>query len=82
MTKFTVSIVPLQVPSNIIIRRARPSVWLSLIMILWGAMMVSSEVIFNERVLLSRTKTLQGFVHNFGGLFGKSTSRCLSFIES
>lgn len=29
-----------QVPSNIVIRRARPSIWLSIIMILWGMMMV------------------------------------------
>ena len=80
MTRLTVAIVPLQVPSNIVIRRARPSVWLSLIMILWGAMMVSSETTFNEHVLTNRSKTLQGFVHNFSGLLGKSMF-CFLFIE-
>lgn len=43
----------LDVPSNIFLKRLRPSVWLSSIMVLWGIMM-----------------TVQGLVHNFGGLFG------------
>ncbi|PAV19725.1 MFS general substrate transporter [Pyrrhoderma noxium] len=42
----------LDVPSNIFLKRLRPSIWLSSIMFLWGIMM-----------------TVQGLVHNFGGLF-------------
>lgn len=42
----------LDVPSNIFLKRLRPSIWLSSIMLLWGVMM-----------------TIQGLVHNFGGLF-------------
>ncbi|KAL5531265.1 hypothetical protein ACEPAG_4142 [Sanghuangporus baumii] len=41
----------LDVPSNIFLKRLRPSIWLSSIMLLWGIMM-----------------TVQGLVHNFGGL--------------
>ncbi|KAI5118011.1 hypothetical protein M0805_008110 [Coniferiporia weirii] len=41
-----------EVPSNIFIKRLRPSIWLSTIMLLWGIMM-----------------TVQGLVHNYGGLF-------------
>ncbi|KAI5115649.1 hypothetical protein M0805_002771 [Coniferiporia weirii] len=41
----------LDVPSNIFLKRLRPSIWLSSIMLLWGVMM-----------------TVQGLVHNFGGL--------------
>ncbi|THH08865.1 hypothetical protein EW145_g2424 [Phellinidium pouzarii] len=41
----------LDVPSNIFLKRLRPRIWLSTIMLLWGVMM-----------------TVQGLVHNFGGL--------------
>lgn len=30
-----------EVPSNIFLKRLRPSIWLSLLMLLWGIMMVS-----------------------------------------
>ncbi|KAJ7917541.1 MFS general substrate transporter [Mycena leptocephala] len=42
-----------EVPSNVFLKRLRPSLWLSLLMLLWGIMM-----------------TVQGLVHNFGGLVG------------
>ena len=29
-----------QVPSNVFLKRLRPSIWLSLLMLLWGVMMV------------------------------------------
>ncbi|KAJ6619900.1 major facilitator superfamily domain-containing protein [Mycena sp. CBHHK59/15] len=44
-------LISLTVPSNIFLKRLRPSVWLSLLMLLWGVMM-----------------TIQGLVHNYGGL--------------
>ncbi|KAI0043574.1 MFS general substrate transporter [Auriscalpium vulgare] len=42
-----------EVPSNIFLKRLRPSIWLSGLMLLWGVMM-----------------TVQGLVHNYGGLLG------------
>jgi len=42
-----------EVPSNIFLKRLRPSVWLSFLMFGWGIMM-----------------TIQGLVHNYGGLLG------------
>ncbi|KAJ3735045.1 MFS general substrate transporter [Lentinula guzmanii] len=42
-----------QVPSNVFLKRLRPSLWLSGLMFCWGIMM-----------------TVQGLVHNFGGLMG------------
>ncbi|VDC03439.1 unnamed protein product [Peniophora sp. CBMAI 1063] len=42
-----------EVPSNVFLKRLRPSIWLSLLMLLWGIMM-----------------TVQGLVHNYGGLLG------------
>ncbi|KAK0214782.1 MFS general substrate transporter [Armillaria fumosa] len=41
------------VPSNVFLKRLRPSLWLSSLMLLWGIMM-----------------TVQGLVHNYGGLLG------------
>ena len=35
----------LQVPSNIFLKRLRPSIWLSLLMLLWGVMMVRLETL-------------------------------------
>jgi hypothetical protein len=46
-----------QVPSNIILKRLRPSIWLSSLMIVWGVAM-----------------TMQGIVHNYSGLLGKTTA--------
>ncbi|KAI0272539.1 MFS general substrate transporter [Gloeopeniophorella convolvens] len=42
-----------EVPSNVFLKRLRPSIWLSGLMLLWGVMM-----------------TVQGLVHNYGGLLG------------
>ncbi|KAI0057442.1 MFS general substrate transporter [Artomyces pyxidatus] len=42
-----------EVPSNVFLKRLRPSIWLSGLMLLWGIMM-----------------TVQGLVHNYGGLLG------------
>ncbi|KIJ54472.1 hypothetical protein M422DRAFT_200255 [Sphaerobolus stellatus SS14] len=41
------------VPSNIFLKRLRPSIWFSFLVLMWGIMM-----------------TLQGLVHNYGGLLG------------
>ncbi|SJL04038.1 related to allantoate permease [Armillaria ostoyae] len=43
-----------KVPSNVFLKRLRPSLWLSSLMLLWGIMM----------------QTVQGLVHNYGGLLG------------
>ena len=53
LTIFFFSYSVFEVPSNIFLKRLRPSIWLSLLMFLWGIMM-----------------TVQGLVHNYGGLFG------------
>ncbi|KZT21600.1 MFS general substrate transporter [Neolentinus lepideus HHB14362 ss-1] len=42
-----------EVPSNVFLKRLRPSIWLSALMFCWGIMM-----------------TVQGLVHNYGGLLG------------
>ncbi|KAJ7117834.1 MFS general substrate transporter [Mycena epipterygia] len=51
LTVFFFSYAIFEVPSNVFLKRLRPSVWLSLLMLLWGVMM-----------------TVQGLVHNYGGL--------------
>ncbi|KAI8985572.1 MFS general substrate transporter [Trametes punicea] len=51
LTIFFFSYSIFEVPSNVFLKRLRPSVWLSLLMLLWGVMM-----------------TVQGLVHNYGGL--------------
>ncbi|THG97071.1 hypothetical protein EW026_g4866 [Hermanssonia centrifuga] len=53
LTIFFFSYSIFEVPSNVFLKRLRPSVWLSLLMLLWGVMM-----------------TVQGLVHNYGGLLG------------
>ncbi|EIN03820.1 MFS general substrate transporter [Punctularia strigosozonata HHB-11173 SS5] len=50
---FFISYAIFEVPSNVFLKRLRPSIWLSLLMFLWGIMM-----------------TVQGLVHNYGGLLG------------
>ncbi|EPQ56797.1 hypothetical protein GLOTRDRAFT_128218 [Gloeophyllum trabeum ATCC 11539] len=49
----TVFFFPYAVPSNVFLKRLRPSIWLSGLMFCWGIMM-----------------TVQGLVHNYGGLLG------------
>ncbi|KAJ6518935.1 MFS general substrate transporter [Mycena sanguinolenta] len=51
LTVFFFSYAIFEVPSNVFLKRLRPSIWLSLLMLLWGIMM-----------------TVQGLVHNYGGL--------------
>jgi len=53
LTVFFFSYAIFEVPSNVFLKRLRPSVWLSLSMLCWGIMM-----------------TVQGLVHNYGGLLG------------
>lgn len=53
LTVFFFSYAIFEVPSNVFLKRLRPSIWLSLLMLLWGVMM-----------------TVQGLVHNYGGLLG------------
>ncbi|KIJ55289.1 hypothetical protein M422DRAFT_23900 [Sphaerobolus stellatus SS14] len=53
LTIFFFSYAVFEVPSNVFLKRLRPSIWLSLLMFLWGIVM-----------------TLQGLVHNYGGLLG------------
>lgn len=53
LTIFFFSYAIFEVPSNVFLKRLRPSIWLSALMFLWGIMM-----------------TVQGLVHNYGGLLG------------
>lgn len=53
LTIFFFSYSIFEVPSNVFLKRLRPSIWLSALMFLWGIMM-----------------TVQGLVHNYGGLLG------------
>ena len=53
LTIFFFSYAIFEVPSNVFLKRLRPSIWLSGLMLCWGIMM-----------------TLQGVVHNYGGLLG------------
>ncbi|KAF9073198.1 major facilitator superfamily domain-containing protein [Rhodocollybia butyracea] len=53
LTIFFLSYAIFEVPSNVFLKRLRPSLWLSGLMFCWGIMM-----------------TVQGLVHNFGGLMG------------
>ncbi|KAF5379314.1 hypothetical protein D9757_007661 [Collybiopsis confluens] len=53
LTIFFFSYAIFEVPSNVFLKRLRPSLWLSGLMLCWGVMM-----------------TVQGLVHNYGGLLG------------
>ncbi|KIY70557.1 MFS general substrate transporter [Cylindrobasidium torrendii FP15055 ss-10] len=53
LTVFFFSYAIFEVPSNVFLKRLRPSIWLSALMFFWGIMM-----------------TVQGLVHNYGGLLG------------
>ncbi|KAI0766047.1 major facilitator superfamily domain-containing protein [Irpex lacteus] len=53
LTIFFIAYAIFEVPSNVFLKRLRPSIWLSLLMLLWGIVM-----------------TVQGLVHNYGGLLG------------
>ncbi|PCH36324.1 MFS general substrate transporter [Wolfiporia cocos MD-104 SS10] len=53
LTLFFIPYALFEVPSNVILKRIRPSLWISFLMLGWGIMM-----------------TVQGLVHNYGGLIG------------
>ncbi|KAK0501550.1 MFS general substrate transporter [Armillaria luteobubalina] len=53
LTVFFFSYALFEVPSNVLLKRLHPSLWLSSLMLLWGIVM-----------------TVQGLVHNYGGLLG------------
>jgi MFS family permease len=53
LTVFFFSYAAFEVPSNILLKKLKPSRWLSFLMLGWGVMM-----------------TVQGLVHNYGGLLG------------
>ena len=62
-------------PSNVFLKRLRPSIWLSLLMFLWGIMMVRPAPSLQSHEPLDLTicappQTVQGLVHNYGGLLG------------
>ncbi|KZT38162.1 MFS general substrate transporter [Sistotremastrum suecicum HHB10207 ss-3] len=63
LTIFFFSYSVFEVPSNIVLKRIRPSIWLSFLMTMWGICM-----------------TVQGLVHNYGGLLG--TRWLLGFFEA
>ncbi|KAF8845028.1 MFS general substrate transporter [Paxillus ammoniavirescens] len=44
---------PTQVPSNVILKRLRPSIWLSILMVLWGVMMAVQGLITNYGGLMA-----------------------------
>ncbi|KAH0836758.1 major facilitator superfamily domain-containing protein [Lanmaoa asiatica] len=45
LTLFFISYAIFEVPSNVILKRLRPSIWLSTLMFLWGIMMVSLQTL-------------------------------------
>ncbi|CCM02520.1 uncharacterized protein FIBRA_04622 [Fibroporia radiculosa] len=62
-----------EVPSNIFLKRLRPSIWLSFLMTAWGIMMVRIVFVLQGPLHLTEIpfpKTIQGLVHNYGGLLG------------
>lgn len=59
-----------EVPSNVFLKRLRPSIWLSLLMFCWGIMMVRLFLLALSVCFDIIIKTVQGLVHNFGGLMG------------
>lgn len=61
----------IQVPSNVFLKRLRPSIWLSLLMLMWGVVMVRIEFSSHYQNILTVIQTVQGLVHNYGGLLGK-----------
>ncbi|KAI0091669.1 MFS general substrate transporter [Irpex rosettiformis] len=55
-----------EVPSNIVLKRLRPSIWLSLLMLLWGIVMTTQGLVHNYGGLLG-TRWMLGLFE--GGLF-------------
>ncbi|KAG1734029.1 MFS general substrate transporter [Suillus paluster] len=52
LTVFFISYALFEVPSNVVLKRLRPSVWLSVLMILWGVMMTVQGLVHNYSGLL------------------------------
>lgn len=53
LTIFFFSYAVFEVPSNVFLKRLRPSIWLSLLMLLWGVMMTLQGVVHNYAGLLA-----------------------------
>jgi hypothetical protein len=51
LTIFFFSYAIFEVPSNVFLKRLRPSIWLSLLMLLWGVMMVCSVFVYPSALL-------------------------------
>lgn len=71
VTLFFIPYSLLEVPSNIILKLTRPSIWISLMMFCWGLVMYARarpllyllQLMFNNH-----NSTLTGIVQNFSGL--------------
>ncbi|KAK7056439.1 hypothetical protein VNI00_002994 [Paramarasmius palmivorus] len=63
LTVFFFSYAVFEVPSNVFLKRLRPSIWLSGLMLLWGVMM-----------------TVQGLVHDYGGLVTLFITQAMRFF--
>ncbi|KAF8586047.1 MFS general substrate transporter [Ramaria rubella] len=60
-----------EVPSNIFLKRLRPSFWLPLCMTAWGICMVKLLILraaLAWHLYIALLQTVQGLVHDFGGL--------------
>ncbi|KAG9313103.1 major facilitator superfamily domain-containing protein [Chiua virens] len=53
LTIFFISYAIFEVPSNVILKRLRPSVWLSILMVLWGVMMTVQGLVSNFSGLMA-----------------------------
>lgn len=71
VTLFFIPYSLLEVPSNIILKLTRPSIWISLMMFSWGLVMyaVTSPLLFLRQLMCNNhNSTLTGIVQNFTGL--------------
>lgn len=55
-----------EIPSNMLLKRLRPSVWLTIIMVLWSASMIAQGFVKNYQGLMT-TRVFLGLFE--GGLF-------------
>ena len=62
LTVFFFSYAAFEVPSNLLLKRLRPSVWLPLIMVAWGTVMTY------QVLKISTNISLMGLVQSYGGL--------------
>jgi hypothetical protein len=71
VTLFFIPYSLLEVPSNIILKLTRPSIWISLMMFSWGLVMyaVTSPLLsWSQLMCNNHDSTLTGIVQNFSGL--------------